>query len=44
MIDEKLMVRDIERRKAADLIYSSAVKTAPKAEEAPRRRIRTNRR
>ena len=35
MIDEKLMVRDIERRKAADLIYSSAVKTAPKAEEAP---------
>ena len=35
MIDEKLMARDIERRKAADLIYSSAVKTAPKAEEAP---------
>ena len=35
MIDEKLMVKDIERRKAADVIYSSAVKTAPKAEEAP---------
>ena len=35
MIDEKLMARDIERRKAADLIYSSAVKTAPKSEEAP---------
>ena len=35
MIDEKLMARDIERRKAADLIYSSAVRTAPKAEEAP---------
>ena len=35
MIDEHLMMQDIERRKAADLIYSSAVKTAPKAEEAP---------
>lgn len=34
MIDERLMVQDIERRKAADLIYSSAVKTEPKPEEA----------
>ena len=34
MIDERLMVQDIERRKAADLIYESAVKTEPKAEEA----------
>lgn len=34
MIDEHLMVQDIERRKAADLIYSSAVKTEPKPEEA----------
>lgn len=34
MIDERLMVQDIERRKAADLIYTSAVKTEPKAEEA----------
>lgn len=33
MIDERLMVQDIERRKAADLIYSSAVKTEPKPEE-----------
>ena len=33
MIDERLMVQDIERRKAADLIYESAVKTEPKAEE-----------
>ena len=34
MIDEHLMMQDIERRKAADLIYESAVKTEPKAEEA----------
>ena len=34
MIDERLMVQDIERRKASDLIYSSAVKTEPKPEEA----------
>lgn len=34
MIDERLMVQDIERRKAADLIYESAVKTEPEAEEA----------
>lgn len=34
MIDERLMVQDIERRKAADLIYSSAIKTEPKPEEA----------
>ena len=35
MIDEELMTRDIARRKAADAIYSSAVKTEPKEEEAP---------
>ncbi len=34
MIDEKLMMQDIARRKAADAIYNSAVKTGPKAEEA----------
>ena len=33
MIDEKLMVRDIVRRKAADILYDSAVKTEPKPEE-----------
>lgn len=33
MIDEKLMARDITRRKAADVIYNSAVKTEPKPEE-----------
>ena len=33
MIDETLMVRDIVRRKAADFIYASAVKTEPKPEE-----------
>ena len=35
MIDEELMTRDIARRKAADAICSSAVKTEPKEEEAP---------
>ena len=35
MIDETLMTQDIVRRKAADVMYSSAVKTEPKpAEEA----------
>ena len=34
MIDETLMVRDIVRRKAADFICASAVKTEPKPEEA----------
>ena len=34
MIDEKLMMQDIARRKAADAIYNSAVKTGPKADEA----------
>ena len=33
MIDEKLMVQDIVRRKAADILYDSAVKTEPKPEE-----------
>ena len=33
MIDETLMTRDIVRRKAADIMYSSAVKTEPKPEE-----------
>lgn len=33
MIDETLMVQDIVRRKAADVMYSSAVKTEPKPEE-----------
>ncbi len=33
MIDEALMMQDISRRKAADAIYSSAVKTEPKAKD-----------
>lgn len=33
MIDETLMSQDIVRRKAADVLYSSAVKTEPKPEE-----------
>ena len=33
MIDENLMVQDIVRRKAADVLYSTAVKTEPKPEE-----------
>lgn len=33
MIDETLMCKDIVRRKAADVLYSSAVKTEPKPEE-----------
>ena len=33
MIDETLMTQDIVRRKAADVLYSSAVKTEPKPEE-----------
>ena len=33
MIDETLMVKDIVRRKAAELLYTSAVKTEPKPEE-----------
>ena len=33
MIDETLMSKDIVRRKAADVLYSSAVKTEPKPEE-----------
>ena len=36
MIDENLMVQDIVHRKAADVMYDSAVKTEPKPdEEAP---------
>ena len=34
MIDETLMTRDIVRRKAADVMYESAVRTEPKPEEA----------
>lgn len=33
MIDEELMTRDLVRRKAASVIYDTAVKTEPKAEE-----------
>ena len=33
MIDETLMSKDIVRRKAADVLYSSAIKTEPKPEE-----------
>ena len=33
MINEELMMQDIVRRKAADVLYSSAVKTEPKPEE-----------
>lgn len=33
MIDEELMTRDLVRRKAASIIYDTAVKTEPKAEE-----------
>ena len=33
MIDETLMVKDIVRRKAAEFLYTSAVKTEPKPEE-----------
>ena len=32
MIDEELMTRDLVRRKAASVIYDTAVKTEPKAE------------
>ena len=32
MIDENLMVRDLARKKAAELIISSAVKKEPEAE------------
>jgi len=32
MIDENLMVRDLARKKAAELIFNSAVKKAPEAE------------
>jgi trigger factor len=35
MIDERLMVRDLARRKAAELIFGSAVKKAPGEAEAP---------
>ena len=38
MIDEELMARDIVRRKAADFIYDSAVKTEPKPPRRPRPR------
>ena len=33
MIDEELMTRDLVRRKAASIIYDTAVKTEPKAAE-----------
>ena len=33
MIDETLMVQDIVRRKAAEVMYESAVKTEPKPAE-----------
>ncbi len=36
MIDETLMTQDIVRRKAADVMYSSAVKTEPKPATRPR--------
>lgn len=36
MIDETLMTQDIVRRKAADVMYSSAVKTEPKRPRRPR--------
>ena len=34
MIDERLMVRDLARRKAAEMIFNSAVKKAPEEAEA----------
>lgn len=34
MVDENLMIRDLSRKKAADMIYSSGIKVAPKAEVA----------
>lgn len=35
MIDEQLLVRDLARKKAADLIFNSAVKKAPEEAEVP---------
>ncbi len=33
MVDENLMIRDLSRKKAADMIYDSGVKVAPKVDE-----------